>query len=173
MKAWLLGSVLALLALGCRSGSPERAVPSPAPADASPAPDAWKRFGAPLGAAAREPLKDVLSRPHDFDGKTIGLSGHVRRACSRRGCWMELAASADPSSPSCRVTFKDYAFFVPTDSAGSSAKLEGTLSVRRVEPKLVRHLEAEGASFPSKGADGSAEELRFVATGVELLRPPA
>jgi len=83
---------------------------------------------------------------------------------------MELAVSSDPKTPACRVTFKDYGFFVPTNAAGSEARLEGVMNVRRVEPGLVSHLEAEGANFAKKGADGSAEEVRFVATGVELFQ---
>ena len=35
--------------------------------------------------------------------------------------------------------------------------------------KEVDHLEAEGASF-AKAADGTAREIRIVATGVELTR---
>jgi hypothetical protein len=84
---------------------------------------------------------------------------------------MELATSKDPGAPACRVTFKDYGFFVPTDAAGASARLEGTVFLRRVEKKLVEHLEAEGATFASKAEDGTADEVRIVATGVELTRP--
>jgi hypothetical protein len=45
------------------------------------------------------------------------------------------------------------------------------VTLRRVEPKLVSHLEAEGATFAAKAGDGSADEVRIVATGVELSRP--
>jgi hypothetical protein len=86
--------------------------------------------------------------------------GLLDGACHERGSGVS----------SCRVTFEDYGFFVPTDSAGSRARLEGVMNVRRLEPGLVSHLEAEGASFPKKDPDGSAEEARFVATGVELSR---
>jgi len=82
---------------------------------------------------------------------------------------MELAVSSDPNTPACRVTFKDYGFFVPTNAAGSEARLEGVMNVRQVKPGLVSHLEAEGANFAKKSTDGSAEEIRFVATGVELF----
>ena len=83
---------------------------------------------------------------------------------------MELAEKLDPALPGCRVTFKDYGFFVPLDSAGSSAKVQGTVQVQSVTPGEVQHLESEGAKFASKQADGSAREVRLVATGVELYR---
>jgi len=86
------------------------------------------------------------------------------------GCWMELAESAAADAPACRVLMKDHAFFVPTDSAGASARVEGMLDLKRIAPAQVAHMEGEGASFPNKAADGSAEEVRFVASGVELWR---
>ena len=83
---------------------------------------------------------------------------------------MEIATGSDPALPGCRVTFKDYGFFVPTDSAGARAKVQGTLGVNTLPPERVAHLESEGGRFPSKKADGSVDELRLVASGVELWR---
>jgi hypothetical protein len=83
---------------------------------------------------------------------------------------MELATDATDTSPSCRVKFKDYGFFVPMDSAGATITLEGEVRVRTVKPARVRHLEKEGAVFTAKNADGSANETQIVATGVELRR---
>lgn len=127
-------------------------------------------FGAKLGASPEAALAQVLASPADYAGKTVRVDGHVRRACSAKGCWMELAASTEPNAPACRVTFKDYGFFVPTDSAGARARIEGEVAVKRVPRARVEHYEAEGATFPSKHEDGSADEVRFVATGVELRR---
>jgi len=83
---------------------------------------------------------------------------------------MELATDSTPSAAACRVTFKDYGFFVPTDSAGAEAQVEGQVAVKRVRAAHVKHYEGEGATFPSKREDGSADEVRIVATGVELTR---
>lgn len=85
---------------------------------------------------------------------------------------MEVADSADQQAPGFRVTFQDYGFFVPTDSAGSQVTLEGRVQVTRVEPKAVAHYETEGARFPNKDEQGGAREVRLVASGVEL-RPGA
>ena len=68
------------------------------------------------------------------------------------------------------MTFKDYGFFVPTNSAGSRARVQGTFELATVSAPRVRHLEQEGAAFASKQPDGTARELRLVATGVELWR---
>lgn len=127
-------------------------------------------FGAKLGDSPQVTLAEVLESPAKYVGKTVRLDGHVRRACSAKGCWMELAPNSEPNAPGCRVTFKDYGFFVPTDSAGATARIEGEVALKRVRPGQVRHYEGEGATFASKHEDGSADEVRLVATGVELRR---
>lgn len=83
---------------------------------------------------------------------------------------MEISTEASDSAPSCRVTFEDYSFFVPKDSPGSRARLEGKVTTSRIKPAHVEHLESEGARFSHKNADGSALEVQIVATGVELRR---
>lgn len=86
---------------------------------------------------------------------------------------MEIATGPEDAAPSCRVTFENYAFFVPKDSPGSHARLEGKVTTSRIKPSHVEHLESEGARFSSKNPDGSALEVQIVATGVELQRRPA
>ena len=169
----LLGPLLA-----CETRARE-ASPSPTPSalaaassvnSPAAAPATAKTFGAPISAGPELALVDVLANPERFRDQNITVEGHVRSACTRRGCWMEVAPSGDPKLPGCRVTFKDYGFFVPTDSAGAQAKVQGTLGVNKLPPERVAHLESEGGQFPQKNADGSVDELRLVATGVELRR---
>ena len=145
------------------------------PSPPSPTPDAKalplrKAFGGPFGASAKAALADVLKSPDKFADQSVMVEGDVRRACTRKGCWMELAAGQDAAAPGCRVTFKDYGFFVPTDSAGSKARVEARVESKVIKPSMVSHLEEEGAKFAEKAADGSAREVRLVATAVELWR---
>jgi len=171
-------SVVFLLAslVGCETRPRESAPPASrsatvaaSAASAAPA-TAAKAFGAPISPGPQLALADVLSSPERFRDQAVTVEGQVRSACTRRGCWMELAEGSDPKLPGCRVTFKDYGFFVPTDSAGAHAKVQGTLGVNTLPPERVAHLESEGGQFPRKNADGSVDELRLVATGVELRR---
>src|SRR5450432_1401810 len=167
---WLVVAC-ALGACQVRGGDPGAAPPGAAPAARSAAPHApSKSFGAAIAPGPELSLADVLQAPERFRDRSITVEGHVRSACTRRGCWMEVAESADPALPGCRVTFKDYGFFVPTDSAGSRAKVQGTLGVNTLPPERVAHLESEGGQFPHKNPDGSVDELRLVANGVELWR---
>jgi hypothetical protein len=156
-----------------KAGPPSNvaSAPSSAAASSATASGPAKSFGAPISAGPQLSLTEVLAQPERFRDQPITVEGQVRSACTRRGCWMELAEGSDPKLPGCRVTFKDYGFFVPTDSAGAQAKVQGTLGVNTLPPERVAHLESEGGQFPRKNADGSVDELRLVATGVELRRP--
>jgi hypothetical protein len=134
--------------------------------------DGKELFGQELQGATKVALGELLAKPTDFEDKPLTVEGTARRVCSRKGCWMELAQSDAADAASCRVKFKDYAFFVPTDSAGATVTVEGSVKITTVKPGRVRHLEREGAVFASKNADGSANEVQLVATGVEMVRKP-
>jgi hypothetical protein len=168
-RALALGG-LVVLGAGCESGAPASpgAAPGSASAQAAPAAPtgAVHRYGGAIEPAASTPLATLLANPKAYTDKTVTTEGKVQRACSRKGCWMEIGEGAD----ACRVTFKDYAFFVPTDAAGAYAKIQGKLDTRQVEAAAVAHLESEGARFNHKNADGSAVEVRMVASAVELVR---
>lgn len=162
-KAMLLASSLALLA-------PSIAFAADAAgekAEAS-APAKVERFGAPLPGGEALPLAEILRNPDGFAGKEVQVEGLVRAACTKKGCWMELAAP-DGKGQGCRVTFKDYGFFVPKDAAGATARLAGVVQVKHLSKEQVDHYLSEGASFEVR-EDGTASEIRIVATGVELRR---
>ena len=108
------------------------------------------------------PLSAVLGNPED--GRKVLVEGVVRRACTQMGCWMELAPVE--GGQGVRVTFKDYGFFVPTDSAGAKARVQGTVKVAQLSAAQAEHLRAEGGSM----AAGAQREVQLVATGVELRR---
>jgi len=108
------------------------------------------------------PVSTVLAQPED--GRTVLVEGVVRRACTQMGCWMELAGAG--GGPGVRVTFKDHGFFVPTDSAGSKARVQGTVKVAQLSAAQAEHLRAEGSALPA----GAQREVRLIATGVELRR---
>ena len=176
-KLWLSSLSLALGSFSCnRVDEPKTdktaAKLPPAEVIASspePAPTV-QRFGNALSLEEPTALKSVFAKPETYQAQTVLVEGYVQRACRKKGCWMEIAVDASENAQRCRVKFKDYGFFVPRDSAGSQAKVQGIVQVNTVSKERVDHLEAEGASFAHKRADGSALEVQLVATGVELKK---
>jgi len=156
--------VLAVSTAACNTSS-RGAAPDPA----APATAGTKLYGQPLAPARPISVTALLARPDGHAG-TVTVEGDVRKACTRKGCWMELAESAKEGTPGCRVTFKNYGFFVPTGSAGAHARVQGAVEVDTLPAASVRHYEEEGAVFAGKQPDGTAREVRLVASGVELWR---
>lgn len=142
---------------------------------AEPAPSAstatsTSLYGSAIGSGRRVKLSEVLAEPAEYEGKTVVVEGEVRRVCKKMGCWMELATEKHDAAPSCRVFFGAHQFFIPKDSDGARARVQGEVQVQKVQASFVEHLEQEGASFKSKNPDGTANEVRLVASGVELTR---
>ncbi|HEY6727727.1 MAG TPA: DUF4920 domain-containing protein [Polyangiaceae bacterium] len=165
-----------LLLTGCKGAAPapepvaSAAEPLAAAASVRPATSKTSVHGSAISAGPEVALAKVLANPREFEGKTVTVSGDVRRVCKKMGCWMELATDKSEAAPGCRVFFGAHQFFVPKDSDGSRARVQGEVQVKQVEADFVQHLEQEGASFKAKNADGTADEVRLVATGVELTR---
>ncbi|MCG3174553.1 MAG: hypothetical protein GMKNLPBB_02798 [Myxococcota bacterium] len=146
-----------------RSGAGSAPTPAAAGAPASAA-----LYGAPFEPGQPITVGAALESAAAESGKLIQLAGQVRRVCQRKGCWMELAG--DNPDQAVRVTFKDYGFFMPLDSAGSRAWLQGELQSKYMDPATVRHLEEEGAVIANKTPEGGAHQVEVVASGVRLWR---
>lgn len=110
---------------------------------------------------------DVLKQPAKFAGKRVRIEGVVERVCQSEGCWMQIAPQTGVAG--IRVTFKDHSFFVPKDSKSMKFKAEGEFFVKVLDKAQVDHLIEDGAKIERK-PDGTADEIRFVATGVELRK---
>lgn len=111
------------------------------------------------------PLAQVLDKPSEYTRDPIVVEGVVETACQNKGCWMTVVPEAGKAGM--RVTFKDYGFFVPKDSKGFTARMEGIVSVKTLSKQEADHLSGEGVKL-HRNEDGTANEVSFVATGVEL-----
>ncbi len=126
--------------------------------------------GAPIGKAKKVSLAKVLQNPNKYADKTIQVEGVIVRSCKKEGCWAELAPSAGASSV--RVKMKDHAFFIPLQSEGLLAKVEGRVKVQTISKEQVKHMiEEDGAKFEKINPDGTVTEVTFEADGIELRKP--
>ena len=133
---------------------------------AAGAQDDLVKRGEAIGDSPVVDLAEALRSISYYADRTVTLEGQVNRVCQMKGCWMELVpAGADRGI---RVTFKDYAF-VPTDSSGASARLEGMFEQYTWSKRDADHLIAEGVGL-TRNPDGTATEVSFVAQAVELRR---
>jgi hypothetical protein len=129
--------------------------------------DVVKRGDAIPADAKITPLAQVLEKPEDFTKTAVVTDGVVKAVCKQMGCWMEIAPAGDKDGV--RVTFKDYGFFVPKDSKTMKAKMAGMIEIKTLSKEEADHLEHDGAVV-KRNEDGTAREVSFVASGVELTK---
>lgn len=126
------------------------------------------RRGTAIGAESkRVAFTDALKEPRKYDGKTVVIEGVVRQVCQAEGCWVEIGPKEGAGSV--RVTF-DHKFVVPKDSAEMNFRAEGTLKVKTLSKETVEHLVKDDGAKIKTNPDGTADELSFNATGVELWK---
>jgi hypothetical protein len=116
------------------------------------------------GAVGVEQLSAMLK---DTNAVAAKLTGTVTAACQTKGCWMTMK---NPSGDDLRVTFKDYAFFVPKDCAGKTAIIDG---IARIEITSVADLKEFAKDDKKSQAEIDSisqplQEVVFEAKGVIL-----
>ena len=123
------------------------------------------QHGSEFGESPLVDLATALANPASHMDENITVEGRVVKVCQTKGCWLELTTK--DQSQSVRVKFENYGFFVPTDSAGQLARLEGKFVIETMSKRVVDHLIDEGASLTPR-EDGTVETVSFVARAVEL-----
>ena len=126
------------------------------------------RRGAPVSSSKPVALTTVLESPRAYTKDAVVVEGVIEKSCTAQGCWMELAPAAGKKTV--RVTFKDEKFFIPLTAKGMKARAEGVTEIKTLSKAEADHLAGEGATL-KRNEDGTADEVSFVATGVELTGP--
>jgi hypothetical protein len=122
-------------------------------------------FGEKITADNAVSISELGELMGDKKEVAVKLEAPIEAVCQKKGCWMDLKTTEGESM---RVTFKDYAFFVPKDASGKMAIVEG---VAKVEETSVADLQ-EYAKDAGKTDDEVAaikepkKELVFEASGV-------
>lgn len=125
--------------------------------------------GSPVGDSERVALADVLKEPRKYEGVRVVIEGTVSRVCKNRGCWVEIKPEG-AADESVRVVFSNHAFFVPKDSESMRFRAEGQFSFKKLSKEEVEHLIKDDGAKLKVNADGTSDELSFVAEGVELWK---
>lgn len=100
----------------------------------------------------------------EFAGK---ISGEIKEVCTKKGCWFSMDL---PNGETMRVTFKDYGFFLPTNSQGFPIVMEGVATLTETDVETLRHYaEDQGKSKDEIDAITEPErKISFEATGVKI-----
>ncbi|MDX1902695.1 MAG: DUF4920 domain-containing protein [Thermonemataceae bacterium] len=114
------------------------------------------------GAIAVSELPKMLEGKNSINTK---IEGKIESVCQVKGCWMQLDMG---NGKKVRVTFKDYAFFMPKKSAGKTAILEGVASKEITDIATLKHYAEDAGKSKEEIAKitQAKEEIVFEAKGV-------
>lgn len=108
-------------------------------------------------------LKRAIETLDKSAHKPQKISGQVTKVCLKKGCWMILT---DEDSYA-RITFKDYAFFVPPESGQKKSVVYGVLEQKVLSKKMAAHYAADAGELNHPAVDGKTE-YAIVASGVYI-----
>jgi hypothetical protein len=134
------------------------------PADVN---EGWEAFGAEIVAANYSSVDEVIDTFELDNEKEFKISGTLVAVCQSKGCWTTLQTE---DNRTVRMTFANYAFFLPTDAAGKTIIAEGVGFRTETSVAELKHL-AEDAKKSQEEIDAITEpkvEYVFEAKGVLL-----
>jgi hypothetical protein len=100
-------------------------------------------FGAPLDENAKPmSLAALLDSPDEYVDTAVRVEARISQVCQKKGCFM-IATSGDKAV---RISFRDYAFFVPTDTGGKTVTLTGTVVERVLSEEQAAHFRQDAGS---------------------------
>jgi hypothetical protein len=129
-----------------------------------------KHFGALIDAAHAITYDELIPKMTTTDSLAVKVSGKVSEVCQKKGCWITLVPD-QPGQPEMRVTFKDYAFFMPKDLSGKRVVVDGFAYVDETPVDVLRHY-AEDAGKSKEEIEKITEpkrEVSYEAAGVLIL----
>lgn len=128
-------------------------------------------FGAEITADNAIAYEDLLPKMAGADSLAIKITGTVGEVCQKKGCWM-MIVSDQPGVPEMRVTFKDYAFFMPMDLTGKRVVLDGFAYISETSVDDLRHYAEDAGKSPEEIAaiTEPEREVAFEAAGVLVVK---
>lgn len=123
----------------------------------------WEEFGARVDdTGVPVSLHELVEAADEQAGRQVLLKTRIAKVCRKKGCFF----IARDGNAVARITFKDYGFFIPTDSAGKEVLLNGTFERREITDAQAKHYRKDLGEAPGGAAGGS--EYHIVATAVRI-----
>lgn len=125
-------------------------------------------FGEGVKPGEIKPVSAIETTMGDQDITEMKVTGKVIEVCKKKGCWMTLKM---PDGEPIRITFKDYAFFMPKDIAGKTVVLVGIAKKQTISVETLRHYAEDAHQSADEVAKitDPKKEIAFEAKGVVIL----
>lgn len=84
-------------------------------------------------------LSQLDSAPSKHLKQMFTLEAPIAKVCQQKGCFFIIQSE----NRAFRVSFRDYGFFIPTDSSGKNIVLNGELVQKELTPEQASHFQAD------------------------------
>ncbi len=112
-------------------------------------------------------VADLEEKLKGNESLELVIEGTVKSCCQKKGCWMRIDKG---NGEAMMVTFKDYGFFVPFESAGKTAIMKGVAYYDTISVEMLKHYAEDAGKSEAEIAAITEPELSvsFEASGVML-----
>lgn len=100
------------------------------------------------------------------DSVWVTMKSTIVTNCQHSGCWMDLDLGTDQVV---KVTFKDYAFFVPLDSKGKTATVEGFAKKELIPVDILQHYAEDDGKSAEEIAAITEPELAYTFEAIGVI----
>ena len=109
-------------------------------------------------------LGELVEDNDKYLDQEVLVETRIAKVCQKKGCFFVATEGASTA----RVTFKDYGFFIPTDSGGKNVVLLGTFSRKSVSKEQAEHYAADLGEKVASAPE--TFEYSIVASAVKIPR---
>ncbi len=164
-KTFILFSLAALSFAACGTHTQEQGTEQ----TAQVADTTLMYFGDTITADGAVPATNLMASLSGKDSLKIKLTGTIEEVCQKKGCWMTLGLG---DGKNMRVSFKDYAFFMPKDAAGKTVTIEGYAYNDTIPVAQLKHYAEDAKKSKEEIAQITQPEvsISFEANGVILKK---
>jgi hypothetical protein len=108
-------------------------------------------------------LKNAISQ-NKFEQEQV-FTASITQVCQKKGCFF-IASDGDVTA---RVTFKDYGFFIPTNTSGLPAVFTGILTEKTLTVDEAKHYAEDAGNDPDEVTDPQ-KEYSVVASSILISK---
>jgi hypothetical protein len=131
--------------------------------------DSIEFFGDSIKEGGATPANQLLIELKGKDSVRVKVIGTIEEVCQKKGCWMDINIGEGKTM---KVSFKDYAFFVPKNAKGKTAIFEGIAYTDTIPVNQLRHYAEDEGKTKEEIAKITKPEITlfFEARGVIIKK---
>ncbi|MFN1833915.1 DUF4920 domain-containing protein [Balneola sp. MJW-20] len=106
-------------------------------------------------------LHDVIRLQDDYINKEVLIESQITQVCQKKGCFFITQSEGFYA----RITFKDYSFFIPTNTAGKTVLVKGVFNLKELSAEQSQHYQEDLTGRFFEGALAT-QEYSIIATSI-------